>query len=73
MQQITITFSDDDTLPDRLRKMANLHQTTPQDIIERALVEYLGEFALNPIPEGYRPKNLLELVRARGLLRPAES
>ncbi|KLR58169.1 hypothetical protein, partial [Diaphorobacter sp. J5-51] len=72
MQQITIQFRDDDTLPDRVRKMAELRQTSPQDIIERALCAYLGDFGLTPIPEGFRPKTIIELAEAIGSIKPAK-
>ena len=73
MQQITITFRDDDTLPDRIALMAQAHQTTTQDIIERALSEYLGDFGLKPVPEGFRPKNILELAQAIGVIKPPKT
>lgn len=72
MQEITLQFRDDDTLPDRLREMASLRQTTTQDIIERALCEYLGDFGLKPVPEGFQPKNILELAQARGLFKTVD-
>ena len=72
MQELTIHFRDDDTLPDRVRKMADLRQTSPQDIIERALCAYLGDFGLTPAPEGFRPKTILELAEAIGSIKPTK-
>lgn len=69
MQRITLQFQDGDTLPDRVREMAALRQTTPQDIVERALFAYLGDFELKPVPEVFQPKNILELAQARGLFK----
>ena len=68
MQEITLQFQDNDTLPDRLRD-----QTTTQDIIERALCAYMGEFGLKPVPEGFQPKSILELAQARGLFKAVEN
>lgn len=73
MREISIQIANDDTLFDRVASLAVQRGTTSQDIIERAIAAYLGDFGLNPVPEGFRPKNVLELAQKRGLFKTEEN
>ena len=70
MQQITITFSDDDTLPDRLRMMADEIQVPVEALIIRAIDEHLGDKYLKKPPNDIQAKSLGELFQAYGLTKP---
>lgn len=72
MKEIKLEFQDDDTLPDRLLKFAQLHQTTAQEVIESAIFAYLGDFGLNPISENSKSKNIRDLATERGLFKSSE-
>lgn len=68
MQRITIEFQDHDTTPDRLRRLAEELSIPVDVLIIRAIDAQLGAVGLEPIPDGFRPKDVLELARARGLI-----
>lgn len=70
MQQITITFRDDDTLPDRLRKMADELSVPVEMLMIRAIEAYLGNEHLTSPPDGFQTKSLVELFQSHGLMKP---
>ena len=70
MQEITITFSDDDTLPDRLREMADELSIPIVALIIRAIDAHLGDRFLKKPPNDLQARSLGELFQAYGLSKP---
>ena len=64
-----ISFDPCDTAPDRIRLMAAGCNITPEEIIKRAIGQYLGGYNLNSISENFEADSLAEFFEKAGLLK----
>lgn len=72
MPTLKIEFQDNETTPDRIAALAQEHGISPEDLIKRAINDYLGDYGLKDPPEGFRPKTLTELFIATGVYKPTD-
>ena len=70
MREYVIRFSDDATMPERIEARATECEITPEQLINRAITQYMGDYGLKPLPEGYEANSLRDLFEAKGLLKP---
>lgn len=70
MPVIQVQFSDNDATFDRVSALASELGITPEDWVHRAIAKELGDYGLNPVPDGLQPKSLSQLFEATGILKP---
>lgn len=70
MPTLKIEYQDNDATPDHIAALAKENGTTPEDLVKRAINEYLGVYGLKELPENFRPQTLNELFGAAGLTKP---
>lgn len=58
----TVSFSDNETMPERIEAMAADLGITSEMLIRRALAEHLGGYGLQEVPLGTKVKNLTEFL-----------
>ena len=66
----TVSFSDNETMPERIEAMAADLGITSEMLIRRALAEHLGGYGLQEIPLGTKVKSLTEFLIHSGVLKP---
>jgi len=66
----TVSFSDNETMPERIEAMAADLGITSEMLIRRALAEHLGGYGLQEVPLGTKVKNLTEFLIHSGVLKP---
>lgn len=72
MAKLVITYSDNETMLERVERLAAEWGITPEQLARRAIAEYVGDYGLKELPEGFQPKNLNDLFVATGILRSSE-
>lgn len=70
MPTLKIEFDDDDTTPDRIAAIARDNGISSEQLVQRAIAQYLGEFGLKPLSEGSKPQSLQALFEETGVLKP---
>lgn len=73
MREYVIRFRADETMPDRIDAKAAECDITPEQLIHRAITQYMGDYGLKPLPQGLEPESLRELFEANGLLKPSHN
>jgi hypothetical protein len=66
----TVSFSGNETMPERIEAMAAELDITPEMLIRRAISAHLGGYGLQEIPPGAKPKTLTEFLILSGVLKP---
>lgn len=69
MPTLKIDFNDNDTTPERIAAMASDYGLTSEQLVKRAIAEFLGEYGLKEPPEDFAPQNLRELFTEVGLMK----
>ena len=65
----TVSFSDNETMPDHIEAMAAELGITPEMLIRRALAAHLGEYGLQEVPPGVKVKSIPEFLVYSGVLK----
>jgi hypothetical protein len=66
----TVSFADNETMPDCIEAMAADLSITPEMLIRRALAAHLGEYGLQEVPSGVKVKSITEFLIHSGVLKP---
>lgn len=70
MDRFVIEYSDDQTMPDRLRARAAEWNISPEDLIHRAIIAFMGDYGLPPLTGDIKAQSLRELFEIAGVLKP---
>ena len=68
MRQFLIRFNDYETMPERIESRAAECGITPEQLICRAITQYMGGYGLKLLP-GREAKSLYDLFEAHGILK----
>ena len=66
----TVSFADNETMPDCIEAMAADLSITPEMLIRRALAAHLGEFGLQEVPPGVKVRSITDFLIHSGVLKP---
>lgn len=69
MREFLIRFNEYETMPERIESRAAECGITPEQLICRAITQYMGDYGLTPLSEGFEAKSLYDLFEARGILK----
>ena len=69
MPTLNIDFDDDDTTYEAITAMANGLGISSEQLVKRAVAQYVGEYGLEPPPEDFKPETLRDLFAGHGLIK----
>ena len=70
MREYLIRYQSDESMPERIDTRAAECDITPEQLIQRAITQYMGDYGLKALPEGFEAGSLRELFEAKGLMKP---
>ena len=68
-REFFIRFNDYETMPERIESRAAECGVTPEQLICRAITQYMGEYGLKSLPGGFEAKSMHDLFEAKGLVK----
>ena len=69
MREFFIRFNDYETMPERIESRAAECGVTPEQLICRAITQYMGEYGLKSLPGGFEAKSMHDLFESKGLVK----
>lgn len=72
MPKFEINYRDDETTPDHIEQIATEHGITPEQLIRRAITQFLKGYGLQDFPEDQTPQSLGDLFEGTGVTKPKD-
>lgn len=69
MPTLKIEFSDDETTPERLQGLARETGLTQEELVRRAIADFLADYRLKTPPEEFKPNTLRDLFVGYGVIK----
>lgn len=69
-KSFSVSFSDNETMPEHIESRAAELGITPEMLIRRAIAEHLGDYGLQEVPPGQKIKSLTDFLIHSGVFKP---